>query len=153
MRHFAFGTFVAAGVVLALPAVAQSPAVAEPRHTVDQQRLTAVVDWLKADVASGRIPGAVVLVAHNGKILLHEAVGWADKDKQIPMTKNSIHPIASATKLVTTVAALRLIEQNKIKIFAPIATYLPELKDLKVGVEKRDATGAVTIEFSAHARG
>ena len=64
------------------------------------------------------------------------------------MARNSIHPIASSTKLITTVAALRLIEENKIKIMAPIATYLPELKDLKVAVEKRDAAGATTSNWS-----
>src|SRR5882724_1110434 len=76
------------------PNVAQS--------SLDAAGLGAIVDWLKADVEKGRIPGAVVLVAKDGKILLHEAVGWADKDKQIPMRHDSIHPIASSTKLITT---------------------------------------------------
>jgi CubicO group peptidase (beta-lactamase class C family) len=149
MRHHAFSVLIASGIALAQssPAFAQAAAVTELRYSVDQQRLSAIVDWLKTDVDSGRIPGAVVLVARDGKILLHEAVGWADKDKQIPMARESIHPIASSTKLITTVAALRLIEQNKIRIFAPISTYLPELKDLKVAVEKRDAAGAVTTEM------
>lgn len=149
MRRFAFSFLIASGVALAqpMPAFAQAAAVTELRAGIGEQKLSAVVDWLKADVASGRIPGAVVLVARNGKILLHEAVGWADKDKQIPMTRDSIHPIASSTKLITTIAALRLIEQNKIKINSPIAAYLPELKDLKVAVEKRDAAGAVTTDL------
>lgn len=149
MRRFAFNFLIASGVALAqpMPAFAQAAAVTELRAGIGEQKLSAVVDWLKADVASGRIPGAVVLVARNGKILLHEAVGWADKDKQIAMTRDSIHPIASSTKLITTIAALRLIEQNKIKINSPIAAYLPELKDLKVAVEKRDAAGAVTTDL------
>src|SRR5262245_7867250 len=86
------------------------------RAAVDANKLAAIVDWLKADVEKGRIPGAVVLVAHNGQILLHEAVGFADKDKKVPMRRESIHPIASSTKLITTVAALRLFEANKLQV-------------------------------------
>jgi len=100
----------------------------------------------------GRIPGAVVLVARDGKVVMVEAVGWADKDPKVKMTTDSIHPIASSTKLITTIAALRLFEANKIRVMAPIATYLPELKDLKVSVEKRDATGNATTELVTPAR-
>jgi CubicO group peptidase (beta-lactamase class C family) len=113
----------------------------------DATKLNAIVSWLKEDVEKGRSPGAVVLIARDGRIILHEAVGWADKDKKIPMQLSSIHPIASSTKLITTIAALRLFEQNKLQIMAPISTYLPELKDLKVSVERKDASGTVTSEL------
>ena len=126
--------------------------IASARVGFDSAKLSAIVDWLKADVEKGRIPGAVVLVARDGQILLHEAVGWADKDKQIRMQRNSIHPIASSTKLITTIAALRLFEANQLQIMAPIATYLPELKDLKISVERRDAAGNVTTEQVTPAR-
>ena len=155
MRHFAFRLFVAAALAVAapLPAFAQDAAPnAVARAGFDSAKLASIVDWLKADVDKGRIPGAVVLVARNGQVLLHEAVGWADKDKKIAMRRDAIHPIASSTKLITTVAALRLFEANKLPIMAPIAAFLPELKDLKVSVERRDAAGVVTTEFVAPAR-
>src|SRR5215510_402553 len=113
---------------------AQERATTAQHASVDPQKLAAIVDWLKADVEKGRIPGAVVLIARNGQVLLHEAVGWADKDKKVAMRRDAIHPIASSTKLITTVAALRLFETNKLQVMAPIAAYLPELKDLKVAV-------------------
>jgi CubicO group peptidase (beta-lactamase class C family) len=146
---------MAAGAWLAVapPVFAQAPAlVTELRSGFDPARLTAIVDWLKADVARGRIPGAVVLIVRDGKVVLHEAVGFADRDKNIPMAVNSLHPIASSTKIITTVAALRLVEQNRIAMMSPIAAYLPELKDLKVAVERRDAAGAPTTELVAPAR-
>jgi CubicO group peptidase (beta-lactamase class C family) len=155
MRCLVHGSIIAAGLALALPQplLAQAPAaVTQLRAGLEQGKLSGVVDWLKADVDSGRIPGAVVLVARDGKIVLHQAVGWADKDKKIPMALDSIHPIASSTKLITTIAALRLIEDNKIKMLAPVASYLPELKDLKVAVERRDASGAATTELVAPTR-
>jgi CubicO group peptidase (beta-lactamase class C family) len=143
-------------LLLALLAPAPSfarDAVAPPASVqIDARKLAAIPEWLKADVERGRIPGAVVLVARDGKVVLVEAVGWADKDRKVKMTTDSIHPIASSTKLITTIAALRLFEANKIRVMAPIATYLPELKDLKVSVEKRDATGSATTELVTPAR-
>jgi len=155
MLRFALKLIVAATLALvpSWTAVARDPApAATPRSGFDSARLAAVVDWLRADVARGRIPGAVVLVARNGEVVLHEAVGWADKEKNVPMQRDSIHPIASSTKLITTVAALRLFEANKLQVMAPIASYLPELKDLKISVERRDASGRSSTELVAPAR-
>src|SRR5262245_11829521 len=155
MRQLSLKLLIAAGLAFAsaLPSAARDQAqVSAARSGFDQTKLAAIVDWLKADVDKGRIPGAVVLVARDGKVLLHEAVGWADADKKIAMQRNSIHPIASSTKLVTTIAALRLFEANKLQIMAPIATYLPELKDLKIARESRDAAGNVSTELVAPAR-
>jgi CubicO group peptidase (beta-lactamase class C family) len=147
-----------AGAWLLLALLAPAPsfardAVAPPASVqIDAKKLAAIPEWLKADVERGRIPGAVVLVARDGKIVMVEAVGWADKDRKVMMTTDSIHPIASSTKLITTIAALRLFEANTIRVMAPIATYLPELKDLKVAVEKRDAAGNATTELVTPAR-
>jgi CubicO group peptidase (beta-lactamase class C family) len=143
-------------LLLALLAPAPSfgrDSVAPPASVqIDAKKLAAIPEWLKADVERGRIPGAVVLVARDGKVVMVEAVGWADKDRKVKMTTDSIHPIASSTKLITTIAALRLVEANKIRVMASIATYLPELKDLKVSVEKRDASGNATTELVTPAR-
>jgi CubicO group peptidase (beta-lactamase class C family) len=121
-----------------------------PPLQVDPARLNQVVSWVKADVDKGRYPGAVVLVMRDGKVLLHEAVGWADKERNVPMARDSIHPIASSTKLVTTVAALRLFEENRLRIMAPVASYLPELANLRVA--RRDASGNATAELVTAAR-
>ena len=154
MRNIALAFLLATALATPVPALARDVAVdtVASRAGFDAARLKAVVTWLKGDVDKGRIPGAVVLIARNGQVVLHEAVGWADKTKNVPMQRNSIHPIASSTKLITTVAALRLFEQNKLSVMAPIATYLPELKDLKISVEKKDANGTVTTELVAPAR-
>jgi CubicO group peptidase (beta-lactamase class C family) len=129
-----------AALAFGLTACAVAP-VAPPAQPLqlDSARLNQVVSWVKADVDKGRYPGAVVLVMRDGKVLLHEAVGWADKERNVPMARDSIHPIASSTKLVTTVAALRLFEQNRLRIMAPVASYLPELANLRVA--RRDAGG------------
>lgn len=138
--------------LLVAASIAFAPSFPVSAQGVDQKKLGAAVEWLKADVERGRIPGAVILVARDGKILLHEAVGWADKEKKVPMSRNAIHPIASSTKLITTIAALRLYESNQLPVMAPVARYLPELKDLKVALEKRDPSGATSTELVNPAR-
>ncbi|MBY0532340.1 MAG: beta-lactamase family protein [Xanthobacteraceae bacterium] len=155
MRKILLGAFVLLSVLALQPAPALARDVAPVIAAgagFDAAKLNAITNWLKADVEKGRSPGAIVLVARDGRVILHEAVGWADKDKKIAMQLNSIHPIASSTKLITTIAVLRLFEQNKLQIMTPIATYLPELKDLKVAVERKDAGGTVTTELVNPAR-
>jgi CubicO group peptidase (beta-lactamase class C family) len=139
-------TFGLAACAATPPSVPSAP---QPLQ-VDTARLNEVVDWLEADVAKGRFPGAVVLVMRDGEVLLHQAVGWADKEHGVPMKVDSILPVASSTKLVTTVAALRLIEANRLHIMAPVASYLPELASLRVA--RKDADGNLTSETVPAAR-
>ena len=78
-----------------------------------------------------------------------EAVGFQDNAKTIPMKPDAIFWIASMTKPVTSVAAMMLVEEGKLDLDAPVSRYLPELKDMQVGVEKRDpATGKKEIGSS-----
>lgn len=155
MARTSTAILLAASLAFAAPAVSiardAAPAAAA-RAGFDAEKLKNIVGWLKDDVAKGRTAGAVVLVARDGQVVLHEAVGFADKAKNVPMQRDSIHAIASSTKLITTVAALRLFEQNKLSLMAPIALYLPELKDLKIQVERKDANGTVTTEMAAPTR-
>jgi CubicO group peptidase (beta-lactamase class C family) len=78
----------------------------------------------------------VVLIAREGKIALFEAFGFQDREKRIPMKPDSIFRIASMTKPITSVALMMLVEEGKIQIDDPLSLYLPEFKELKVGVEK-----------------
>ena len=152
MRASRLGLLLSLALLVPAPAFARDAVAAPASVQMDAKKLSRVVEWLEGDVERGRIPGAVVLVARDGKLVLLQAVGWADKDGKVKMRTDSIHPIASSTKLITTIAALRLFEANKIRLMAPIASYLPELKDLKVAVERKDAAGNVTTELVAPAR-
>ncbi len=82
-------------------------------------------------------PGAVVLAAHNGTIVTHEASGYAlrysddkptelPKDQQILMRKDTIFDLASMSKLFTTMVTLQEVERNKIDLDATVASYLPD---------------------------
>ncbi|MBM3556050.1 MAG: beta-lactamase family protein, partial [Alphaproteobacteria bacterium] len=90
-------------------------------------RLARLTDTLKADVDQGKIPGAVVLVARQGKLAYHEAIGFRDREAKAPMPKDAIFRIYSMTKPITSIAALMLIEEGKMSLGDPVSRWLPEL--------------------------
>jgi CubicO group peptidase (beta-lactamase class C family) len=93
------------------------------------------------------MPGAVFLVARDGKIGALEAVGLQDPLKNIPMQENSIFRIASMTKPIVSVAAMMLVEQGRLALRDPVAKYLPEFKSMQVAIEERDSEGKVSIRY------
>ena len=107
---------------------------------LSKERLQRISAWLQTDVDKKVIPGAVVMVLRKGKVAYYETFGYQDREKNIPMARNSIFRIASMTKPFTSLATMMLAEEGKIQILVPVFQYLPEFKDLKVGVEKKDPT-------------
>src|SRR5579864_4953168 len=110
------------------------------------KRLDRTREVFKADVEAKRLPGAVLLMARNGKIAFYDAVGFQDRATQTPMKKDSIFRIASMSKPITTVAAMILAEENKLDVGAPVAQYLPEFKDVKVGTEGLALKRPMTVQ-------
>jgi CubicO group peptidase (beta-lactamase class C family) len=125
---------------LATTALAQGlPKAKNPEEVgFSSERLKKISAGLKSDVESGKIPGAVVLIARKGKIAYYDAIGYQDREKKIPMKRDSIFRVASMTKPFTSLAIMMLVEEGKIQIGYPVSRYLPEFKDLKVGMEKTD---------------
>src|SRR5258707_1746543 len=102
-------------------------------------RLARIAPWYQAQVDSGALPGAVVAIARDGKLAYLQAIGTYDRAGKIPLKLDAIFWIASMTKPVTSVAAMILVEEGKLDLDAPVAKYLPELKDMKVGLERAPA--------------
>ena len=111
------------------------------------ERLARIGTWLKAEVAAGKIPGAVVLVARDGKVAYQETIGKLDPQKGAPMTSDAIFRIYSMTKPITTVAAMILVEEGRLTLDAPVSRFIPEFAKLQVGVEKTDAAGAKSLDL------
>src|SRR5260221_2527345 len=95
-------------------------------------RLARIGAVLKADVDRGRLPGAVVAIARQGKLVYYEAVGFRDKDAGAPMARDAIFSIASMTKPLTSVALLQLSEEGRVLISDPVGKYLPPLANMRV---------------------
>lgn len=127
---------------------AQEPAaVARPEQLgFSTPRLQRLTDLYKGYVEHGELPGAVLLIARADKVAYFEAIGFQDREKNIAMKKDAIFRLASMTKPIVSVAAMMLVEEGKLDLLAPVSQYLPEFKDVKVGVEKADSTdGKVSL--------
>jgi len=116
------------------------------------ERLQKLVSVFRSDVDEGRIPGVVVLIARDGQIVLNEAIGFRDRAAQAPMQKDAIFRLYSMTKPIVTVAAMMLVEEGKILLSDPVSKHMPELKGLKVGVEKPGPEGKPVLEQVPAAR-
>lgn len=134
-------------VTVAQLSAAQSLPTARPEQVgLSTQRLQMLTDVLKADVAAGKIPGAVLLVARQGKVAWFEPVGRLDPAADTPMQRDGIFRIYSMSKPITSVAAMMLVEDGRLKLDDPIAMYLPEFTSMTIGVEKPGADGKPVLE-------
>ncbi|HMN45596.1 MAG TPA: serine hydrolase domain-containing protein [Povalibacter sp.] len=102
------------------------------------ERLDRLTEKFEGDVRDGVIPGAVVLIVRKDQVAYAKHFGARDKEKNAAMPANGIFRIASMTKPVTSVAALMLMEEGRLQLGDPVSKYLPQLKQLQVGVEKND---------------
>ena len=140
---------------ICLLAVTSSVAAQQARpesQGFSSERLARIAPVLRAEIDRGIMPGAVALIARNGKIVYFDAVGYLDNGKTRPIAKDSLFRAYSMTKPIVSVAAMMMVEQGRFKLNDPIAVYLPELKDLKVMVERKDAAGNSIRETVAAAR-
>ncbi len=130
----------AAWVSLACPGFGADLPTATPAD-VGVGRLDRITSMFKADTDAKRLPGAVVMIARNGKVVYHEAFGVRDPETGAPMRKDDIFRMYSMTKPVTGVAVLMLMEEGKIRLSDPVSKYLPALKNPKVMAETVDGQG------------
>jgi CubicO group peptidase (beta-lactamase class C family) len=124
------------------------PRVTQPEEVgLSSERLERLAQVTQAHVETGRLPGAVILLARYGKIAYFTSFGFRDRANEAPMTTDAIFRIYSMTKPITSVAVMMLHEEGKLQLYDPVSLYLPELTKLKVGVEITDlGTGQKTFE-------
>jgi CubicO group peptidase (beta-lactamase class C family) len=100
------------------------------------ERTQRLMDVLRREVASGRLPGAVTMVARRGQIALFEAVGQQAPGTGTPMKTDSIFRIYSMTKPVVSVAVMMLVERGQLLLSDPVSRWLPEYANQKVATAK-----------------
>src|SRR5258706_3182686 len=133
-----------AGMVAALAASLSAAAVelGPPPHAVlSREKLSAIDDFINGEIASGNIPGAIVLIQHHGQPVYFKCFGKSDVEKAAPMTADAIFPIHSVTKTITSVAAVMLVDHGKIALDDPVSKYIPSFAGMRVGVERQDDSG------------
>src|ERR1700709_2581462 len=118
----------------------------------NQDKLAKITEFFNNEVTTGKIAGADVLARQQGKPVYHETFGVQDGVSKTPITDNTIFRLSSLTKVITSVVAMQLLQDGKIKLDDPVAKYIPSFADMKVGVEKKAEDGAKTLELVALTR-
>jgi CubicO group peptidase (beta-lactamase class C family) len=131
-----------AAVLGAQAAASQDLPHAKPEEVgFSSERLQHITQMLQDDATKGNVPGFVLLIARHGKVAYFEPSGVIDPETKAPMTADAIFRIYSMSKPITQVTAMMLCEQGKIALDEPVAKYLPQFKDMKVGIEKPGPAG------------
>src|SRR6266478_2318834 len=130
----AFWIWLSAGI----GAAAQGLPTAKPEEVgLSSARLARLTEVLKGNIAKGEIPGAVLLVARNGKIAYFESLGELNPQSKTAMRKDAIFRIYSMSKPITTVAAMMLFEDAAFTLADPIGKYLPSLAKMQVAIDNK----------------
>ena len=96
------------------------------------QRLVRLHRKIESFVNEGKHAGISVLLLRRGQVADFFSVGVLDKEAVTPMQGDTIVRIYSLTKIITSVAALTLIEEGKLGLLHPIKEYLPEFSDMQI---------------------
>ena len=104
---------------------------------MSSERLSNIDNVFTNYIDSQKLPGSVILVARNGKIVYHKSFGMSDMENKVPMTNDKIFRIASQTKALVSVGIMMLQEDGKLLLSDSLGTYIPEFKNTKVAVSKR----------------
>jgi CubicO group peptidase (beta-lactamase class C family) len=109
-------------------------------------RLQGMSDVFKREVDKGTIPGVTVMVARKGQIGWFDAVGKQSPAAGAPMTKDSIFRIFSMTKPIVSVGIMMLLEEGRFLLADPVAKFIPEFAEQKVGVEHNGKLELVPVQ-------
>jgi CubicO group peptidase (beta-lactamase class C family) len=119
----------------------------------DADRLARLRPWMQRHVDAGRLPGAQVLVARRGRIVLHEWTGLMDVEAGRPWARDTLVRVYSMTKPATSAALLMLYEDGLCRLDDPVDLYIPEFADARVlGPEatRIDHAAPATVRLTLH---
>src|SRR5689334_7157156 len=126
-------------------AMAHAESLGEGARHFSSEGLARVSDFIRNEVASGKIPGAILLIQQHGKPVYDNIFGVRDVATELSMSADTIFRLYSMSKPITSVAAMMLVEDGKLHLDDPVAKFIPAFASVKVGVEKKDETGKVTL--------
>jgi uncharacterized protein YbbC (DUF1343 family)/CubicO group peptidase (beta-lactamase class C family) len=94
-------------------------------HVLREGQIVPISEMAKKAIQAGKIPGAVILIGNQGKVIYRRAFGDRQlKPKKLPMTTDTIFDIASLTKVIaTSTAVVQLVETGKLNLEDPVAKY------------------------------
>jgi CubicO group peptidase (beta-lactamase class C family) len=145
--HSFAGAALLTGAAFVGPALAGSFDIPAGAH-FNPQKLERITEFFRKEVADGNIPGAIVLISQHGKPVYFEKFGLRDVTTKQPMTDDTIFTVFSMSKPVTSVAAMMLIDEGRLKLDDPVSKYIPAFANAKVGVELKAENGEKKLELT-----
>ena len=143
LRSFAWALIFALSAA-GLSWAADLPSASPESLGFSSERLARIGPAIKAEIERGQYPGAVILVARKGHIVYFESAGQLDPATGKAMPKDAIFRLYSMTKPYTSVAAMMLVEEGRLRLTDPVSKYIPSCAKLEVSVPTTDpATGNV----------
>src|SRR5690242_6970454 len=139
-------------VATLLLAVTAGSARAEQPRSFSAEGLAKVSDYIRNEVATGKISGAILLIQQHGRPVYSENFGVRDIATELSMSADTIFRLYSMSKPITSVAAMMLVEDGKLALNDPVSKYIPAFADLKVGMEAKDDSGKPMLKLEALAR-
>ena len=99
-----------------------------PRQAFRRAKLERVGDYIRNEIATGKIPGAILLIQQHGHPVYFENFGVRDVATELPMTADTIFRLYSMSKPITSVAAMMLVEDGKLSLDDPVSKYIPAFR-------------------------
>jgi CubicO group peptidase (beta-lactamase class C family) len=130
----------------AWPETARAESPAQGARTFSAEGLAKVADYIRNEIASAKIPGAVLLIQQHGKPVYFESFGVRDVATKLPMTADSIFRLYSMSKPITSVAVMMLVEDGRLNLDDPVSKFIPAFADMKVGAALEPLRRPITIE-------
>ncbi len=134
---------LAAAAIVGL-AHAEPPATSA-RH-FNSQALQRVDDYFRHEVATAKIPGAVVLIQQHGQPVFLKSFGMRNAASAAPMTLDTIFRLYSMSKPITSVAAMMLVDDGRLRLDDPVSKYIPAFADVKVALAARDGKTVQSLQ-------
>jgi CubicO group peptidase (beta-lactamase class C family) len=139
----ALAVFVTAG----WPADGRAESATSVASSFSHTDLDRFGDLVRNEVATHKIPGAVLLIQQHGKRVYLESFGLRSVATRLPMTADTIFRIYSMSKAVTSVAIMMLVEDGKLSLDDPVSKYIPAFADTRVGVDLSDEAGQYPLKL------
>lgn len=109
-------------------------------------RLPRIKAVMSDEVARGALPGAVLMIAREGRLAYSETFGHLDPAAGTAMPSDAMFSIASMTKPLVTVGALMLCEEGRLAVNEPVRRYLPQLRDMRVNPPQCEGAAGDPVE-------
>jgi CubicO group peptidase (beta-lactamase class C family) len=112
---------------------------------VSVDRLMRYENFIKKEIETGKLAGAVFLVQRKGEMVYQNTLGFTKKADKTPMKSDNLFFIQSMTKPIITTAFMMLYEEGHFLLNDPVSKYLPEFKDLKVSKDVSTGKSGETV--------